>query len=211
MEGAPESQSPTQSPCATDPLELALGLACADNSPTTAHAWTPVRERGGDSLELTPGVSAGDDSLEQALNFACGDNDSPWGTPTLLGPLRDGVSALGAHPLACDTDSLEHALSLASSPLRNPIDTEDTQEATKYFFVEDTLPLIIIAKQMIANLCTHDADHVRVQLGKIARFITDSCTTGFLITTACSGTDLMSSILTIFFEACASALCSAFF
>ena len=124
---APESQSPAQSPCATDPLELALGLACADNSPATAHAWTPVRKRGGDSLELTPGVSAGDDYLEQALNFACGDGDSPLGTPTLLGLLREGDSALGMHPLACDADSLEQALSLASSPLRNPTDTEYTQ------------------------------------------------------------------------------------
>ena len=198
---SPDREVPGSPSLPPHSLELAFELAC-DSSPEASHAWTPLRGRGrgGGSLQCTPVKSVdGDDgdALERALGCAC-DGNSP------LGPLSGDDFAPETHEPRRDADSLEHALDLASSPPPSHIDSEDTADE-----VADPLPVIIIARAMIASLFDDDAEHLKGQLRNLADLVIDSCTMGLLLTTACSGTDLVSSVLTIFFEACTWTLSSA--
>ena len=116
------------------------------------------------------------------------------------------------NPSSNRKDYLKNALSTTSVERRS---TEHLRKA------EEELPepptkqaalsplIIIIMRVMLTNLClnAHEAcDKLKTNMNLLLACVIDSCCVGLTLTTACSGTDLVSPVLTAFFVACCDCL-----
>ena len=193
-----------------------VAASVAPSTPTNGSRGTSCGTPSSDQMLISPVPDSSRDSpsdagsspckslsgvLDDACASECGDSQVPP-PPASLVMVADLESTVDDAASDALEDSLAAACGFPSDIV--PLDSADVPTAEK---AEDILPsdladvpMAIIALNMLLSLPANIKSILKQRLQGVHRLLADGCSAGFLVATACSGTDLIIPTMSIFFR-----------
>ena len=179
------SASPSSSPAPSTPTSAYCSIP-SDSSPSAASLGDALDAACDEQLETEPNASQdSDDRLLDSLALASSEDAA----------LHDGCEPVPSGELeevGCGGERV------ASGEENGGVALGEAEDAVPKELAD--VPLAIIIMQMLLSLSTRTKSTITKRLHKVRAFMNDGCMPGFLVTTACSGTDLIIPTLSLFFR-----------